>query len=147
MFSKSTRARGVIYQAPSSPYQYVKKKSWDAFWSHPQYKHSIAFFSNCSRSVTLTDLVQLKKEILGDLKNFKVTYKKKQWHNKEPAYYLKLVESKKATSSTKKLTMELFIFKKRTCFYVLNLLASANASGTDQARKVFQEFIKEFRVP
>ncbi len=145
IFSKSTSAKGVIFQAPPKPYQRIDKKNWDVFWNHPKNQNSISFFSNCSNSVAFTSLSQLKQEILNDLKNFVVVLKKKQNHQSQPAYYLQIKETNHA-SAQKKLYMEMLIFKKQICFYVLNLLVQDSESMT-KARTIFRQFIQEFRAP
>ena len=145
IFSKSTSAKGVTFQAPPKPYKRTHKKNWDVFWNHPKNQNSISFFSNCSNSVAFTSLPQLKQELLNDLKNFTVILKKKQNHQLQPAYYLQIKEMTK-TSTQKKLYMEMFIFKKQTCFYVLNLLVP-NSKFITKARTTFRQFIQEFRAP
>ena len=146
-FNKTKSARGVHFTPPPAPYHTVHKQNWDVFWVHPKNQNVISFFSNCSPTVAFTSLWQLKKELLNDLKNFTVKLKQKQNHQKQTAYYLKLKENPtRHTAPANTLSMEMLIFKKQNCFYVLSLLINKKKT-LPQAHKIFQQFIKGFQAP
>ncbi len=140
---KQSSAKGVSFKPPSAPYQKIKKKDWDAFWINPKNQAQLGFFSNCSQSIGFASLPQLQKELISELENFRLVSQTLKTHQKQAARLLKL---KKRGTLKKNITIEFFLFKKRNCFYVLNLL-TAQKNPSPESHSVFLKFIKEFRIP
>lgn len=141
---KDTKSNGIIFKAPTSPYVKIKKTTMDAQWENTKNKNILSFFSNCSSSYNFTTLNQLQTELLTDLKDFYIIKKKISLHQKKQAHYLYL---NKWLTNTHVISMHLFLFKKETCFYVLNFLNPLVKKNTHKNIPEFNKFIKEFKAP
>ena len=153
---KDQTAREVVFQPPPPPYKKVSKKGMDLYWEHPAEGASLSFFSNCSDSAPFTPLARFQKELLAELKTFRVTGVEQTQHQNQKAVRLQLKQLR-----PKILNMDLFLFRKEKCFYALNFLMPAGSSSrarphiqprapspsAQRPREVFSNFIREFRAP
>ena len=141
---KDKKAEGVVFQPPpESSYKRVQKKEMDASWENTEKGHTLSFFSNCSYAVRFTSLEIFKKDLLDELKGFRVLSKKESQYQDQKAYYIKLSQF----HSGLPINLDLFLFKKVNCLYALSFLRSVlNAESADQTL-VFKQFIREFRAP
>lgn len=141
---KDQAAQGVFFQAPSAPYKEQIKEGMDASWENSKNNNILSFFSNCSFANQFTSLEQFQKELLSGLKDFRLVNQKKTSHQDQQAYHLYLNQLRMKKQN---MSMEIFLFKKADCFYVLSfLLPNLQGSGSSQIQ-VFKNFIREFRAP
>ena len=141
---KDQTAQGVVFQAPSAPYKQTVKEGMDVAWENQKNNDTLSFFSNCSPATQFTSLKQFQKELLHGLKTFQLFNKKEVSHQNQEAYYLYLNQFKNKKKSAR---LDLFLFKKANCFYVLSFLMSTLKKYTTNRTQVFKNFIREFRAP
>ena len=142
---KDKTAQDVTYQPPPELYKKVKKEGMDMAWENSENNNTLSFFSNCSRVTRFVPLKQFKNELLSGLKAFQVRNQTETLHQDQKAFYLLLDES---NSNTQVMVMEMFLFKKANCFYVLSFLKSPSAEqNTTDPAPVFDNFIKGFQAP
>lgn len=141
---KDQPAQGVVFKAPSPPYKRAVKKGMDASWENQKNNNTLSFFSNCSPATQFTFLEQFQKELLDGLKTFRLIDKKETSHQTQKAYYLYLNQFK---VKRKTVSLNLFLFKKANCFYVLSFLTSSLGKHIANQTQVFKNFIREFRAP
>lgn len=142
---KDQKASGVVFQPPPLPYKKVIKKGMDLAWENPKTGDTLSFFSNCSSAVEFSSVTHFQKELLEGLKKFRVSNQRKSLHQGLRARFISL---KRLSSSSKKMNMRLFLFKKENCFYtVIFLTASSSKADFPDRQKVFEKFIREFRAP
>ena len=141
---KDQTAQGVVFQAPSAPYKEMVKEGMDVSWENPKNNNTLSFFSNCSFAHQFISLKQFQKELLDGLKSFRLINQKQTIHQDQKAYhlYLSQLELKNQT-----IGMEIFLFKKEDCFYVLSFLASTVSGRGSRQVQIFKNFIREFRAP
>ena len=141
---KDKTAKGVVFQAPSAPYKEMIKEGMDFSWENPKNDNTLSFFSNCSFASQFVSLEQFQKELLEGLKSFRLIDQKQTVHQAQKAHHLYLSQfgSKKQT-----IDMEIFLFKKEDCFYVLSFLGSHLSKHESHQIQVFKKFIREFRAP
>lgn len=141
---KDKRAKNVTFQPPHESYKKVEKEGMDRAWENPENSNTLSFFSNCSRVTRFMPLKQFKKELINGLDAFQIQNQIETEHQGQKAFHLLLDES---GSESQTMVMEIFLFKKGNCFYVLSFLKSlVKDSSTDQA-PIFENFIKGFRAP
>ena len=141
---KDQKAKGVIFQAPSHSYEKTIKTGMDASWENKENNNTLSFFSNCSFATRVITLKQFQKELLAGLKTFHMMSQKETRHQGQKAYYSHLSQFNVKEQAMK---MELFLFKKEKCFYVLNFLRPVLKKGHSDQIQVFENFIREFRAP
>ena len=134
----------MVFIPPPPPYKKWAKKGVDAFWKAPKNGSILSFFSNCSSTAPFASLEQFQKDILEDLKRFRVIYRDKTQHQGQKARYLKLSQ---LGAENLKITVELFLFKKESCFYALSFLSHGTKNPLSFKTLVFKNFIQEFRAP
>ena len=141
---KDKRAKGIVFQPPPEPYKRVEKEEMDMVWENPENKSTLSFFSNCSRVTRFVPLKQFQKELLDGLKTFQVRSQVETEHQDQKAVYLLLSES---GSRSQIMNMEIFLFKKEKCFYVLSFLKPLLKEHNIDQVSVFENFIKGFHAP
>ena len=141
---KDKRAKDVTFQSPPASYKEVKKEGMDRAWESVEDRSTLSFFSNCSGVVRFTPLTQFQKELLGDLKTFQLQNQIEVKHQGQKAFH-SLMSELDAGSQT--MNMELFVFKKDNCFYVLSFLKSLMKEDNTDQKQVFENFIKGFHAP
>ncbi len=140
---RDRKAEKVEFTPPPLPYKKAQHTNLDALWENAKNKSSLSFFSNCSSSLPFTSLKDLQENILSDLRSFYIFNREKKTHQGQPARYLKLTE---LNPKKRKKQIELFLFKKGSCFYVLNFIFPKQAKATVD-KTIFNNFINAFRVP
>ncbi len=142
---KDQTARGVIFQAPPKPYRKIVKKGMDFAWENSENGHTISFFSNCSSSTQFTSIEQFQKELLEELKTFRILSQNEIRHQNQKARRLHLEQK---SFEKKKMNIKLLLFKKEDCFYTLSFLTSSSSQkDTLDHQQEFENFIEEFRAP
>ncbi len=141
---KDKKAKGIVFQPPPEPYQKVEKEEMDMAWENPENNSTLSFFSNCSRVTRFVPLKQFQKELLDGLKTFQVRSQKETEHQDQKAVYLLLSES---GSGSQIMSMEIFLFKKEKCFYVLSFLKPLLKEYNIDQVSVFENFVKGFHAP
>ncbi len=141
---KDKTAKGVVFQAPPAPYKETVKEGMDFSWENPKNDDTLSFFSNCSFANQFVSLESFQKELLDGLNSFRLIDQNQTVHQGQKAYHLYLSQSglKKQT-----IGMEIFLFKKEDCFYVLSFLKSHLSKPESHQVQVFKKFIREFRAP
>lgn len=139
-YFKDQKATNIRFQPPPGGYVPVSKKEMDASWRHPEQGHTISFFSTCLKHEPQTTLTQFEREILRDFKGFKKVQTLSVSHQGLPARRLYL---KNGASQKKLQQMELLLFKKDDCFYVLIFLQQGGDSLT---LKDFEGFVEGFEL-
>ena len=140
---KDQAAKNVRFTPPPSPYKSVSKKGMDASWHNTENNSSISFFSNCFPHESWTPLSQFQQEILSELKSFRIIKTKKTTHKNEKAHHLWLKNSHRQNSTSQQY-MQLLLFKKSNCFYVLASLTRGPKQKKNE--QTFQDFIQGFEI-
>ena len=120
----------------------VSKKEMDAAWQHPATGSTISFFSTCLKHEPQTTLPQFEKEILSDFKEFKKNRALSVAHQGLVARRLHLKSLPPPPEEHQQ--MELLLFKKADCFYVLVFLQTGGPGAF--ALKDFESFVAGFEV-
>ena len=141
---KDQRAKGVTFKAPPEPYKKAVKEGMDAAWVSSKNSNTLSFFSNCSSANRFTSLKHFQEDLLSGLKDFHILNHEKTTHQGQKAHHLKL---NNIHSSTGKINIDIFFFKKKNCFYVISFLVSSSESSDSNEIKIFKDFISEFRAP
>ena len=154
---KDKPAQGVRYTPPPSPYKLIEgdgendmssnTNRADATWVNASNGNKISFYSNCSLSAHVNSLEQLEKDLLEDNSQDIKTKDRARVHQGMPARFLQMeVQNSKGNIYL----VEMFFFKKRKCFYVLNWLAPKKEGAEIKSLEPnieFSQFIKGFKVP
>ena len=139
---KDHNSKKVSFQHPLSPWEKKKKEGWEAVWQNPKNQSLISYFSSCSSSTPFTSLKDFQQDFLSGLKSVRLLKKKKILYQKQKARRLSL---KNFGSQKKQHHMEILLFKKEKCFYVLSLLVPSHKVLLEEI-KTFNQFIEEFKV-
>ena len=140
-YFKDQKATNIRFQPPPAGYVPVSKKEMDAAWQHPATGSTISFFSTCLKHEPQTTLPQFEKEILSDFKEFKTNRALSVSHQGLVARRLHL---KSLLSQKEHQQMELLLFKKADCFYVLVFFQAGGQAPF--ALKDFESFVAGFEV-
>ena len=139
---KDQPAKNTQFKAPPPPYTPMPKKGMDAFWHNLENSGSISFFSNCFKHTEWTPLTQFQKEVLSELKGFRILKTEKTKYQNKPAHHLWLQST--PVRSLPRQQMELVLFKENNCFYVLvSLIAGKN---NQFHKETFKNFVQGFQI-
>ena len=141
---KDQRAKGVTFKAPSELYKKAVKEGMDAAWVGSKSNNTLSFFSNCSSATRFTSLKHFQEDLISDLNGFQILNQEETTHQGQKAHHLKL---SKVHSSKEKTNIDIFLFKKKNCFYVISFLVPLTQNNDSSEIKVFKDFISEFRAP
>ncbi len=139
---KDHNSEKVSFQQLSSPWEKKKKEGWEAVWQNPNNQSLISYFSSCSSSIPFTSLKDFQQDFLSGLKSVRLLKQKKIFYQKQKAHRLSLRNS---GSHKQQHRMEILLFKKEQCFYVLSFLAHSHKALLKDV-KIFNQFIKGFKV-
>lgn len=134
--SKDKQDSLVTYTPPSKPYKLKSHPELDALWWNNKSKSSISYLSNCSSNSQA--LQEIQEETLSQIKKYKLLDIKK---GKRSIYTVVQIHH----PDQKKTIAALYIFQKKTCFYILNLITESQQAFNKQ-RVIFDQFIKTFTV-
>ena len=132
--------KDVQYIAPQSPFLPFKSPFVDAAWGNNNDGSSISFHTDCE-DISQTKLYDVSQQIISDLDESKIIYKKYELFNKNKALRSQ-VQGLLEGIPTK---MEFLIFRKNKCIYILNYISIE--SNFLKNHSVFHNFQKEFKVP
>ena len=141
---KDQRAKGVTFKAPSELYKKAVKEGMDAAWVHSKNNNTLSFFSNCSSATRFIALKHFQEDLVSDLKGFQILNQEETTHQGQKARRLKL---SKVHSSKEKTNIDIFLFKKKNCFYVISFLVLSAEDSDSGEIKIFEDFISEFQAP
>ena len=139
---KDRNSETVSVQELASPWKKKQKEGWEAVWQNSKSQSLISYLSNCSSSNIFTSLKDFQQDFLSGLRSFRFLKRNKIIHQGQSAHRLSL----KSVNSLKKIKqMEILLFKKEKCFYVLSFLGHSPSTLLEDI-KTFNQFIKGFKV-
>ncbi len=133
-------AENVDYQNP--PYDFLIKEnnSYDRLWIHRINGNSISYKSSCNDPLDPSLLV-LRSTTLQGIDVHQIVHSSKTTYNSREA----LQEHVRASIDGIPIEIELMIFKRNKCSYILSYWGKSK--NFSQNRNNFKEFLESFRVP
>jgi len=134
------KSRDVRYQSPPSAFQKFDASQVDAAWKNNATGGIISFVSECSSQNDLR-LESLRNEVLQGLNEEKITKEQTTTYSGREALRSSLSGTVDGVASA----LELLIFKKDGCTYILNLVSTPKTLSTDLPH--FEAFLQGFKAP
>lgn len=128
------------YQAPDASFRKLDNEQTDLAWQNEKSGNTIAVLSECSetRDPSLQDLEAEMTQVLNDHKVIQsqpLTFEERE-------ALRSLIEGKVDGISV---SVDVLTFKKNSCSYTLTYMG--RSQGFEKERKVFENFLKGFKVP
>ncbi len=132
--ARDKKAESVEYEPPPSPYKRQSRPPLDALWQRGAAGASISYLSNCS--VHDESLREIQKNVLSEIKGGRRLREKEAGQSLYSVFEFE--------NSGQKTMLALFILKKGSCSYILNLIAPSRAAFKGE-EPVFRRFIERFK--
>lgn len=136
---KPTPSKSVRLQEPSSSYRGLKIEGLDRAWRNSSSGVTLGFLSECGESSA--SLQELQSDSWNSLKSLKVLSQKELEFNSRAA----LESSVEGGLDGVKVRMQLLVFRKNSCNYILSFVGRPSAQS--QELTVFEQFKQGFVVP
>ena len=133
-------ATGLQFEAPLSPYEKTSAKDVDGAWRNSKTGSFITFLSECSEASDPT-LESVRNEVIRGVTDVQIHRSETTTYQAREALRTVVVGRVDGVSST----VDLLIFKRNGCTYVLNLVALPQSYAPDLPP--FDRFIREFKAP
>ncbi len=137
---KASKADGVKFQAPGSPFGSLNSEGADQAWLNKNNGNTIAYQSTCN-DPNDPPLDAIQNEILSVFNDVKIEKTSTTQFNGREA----LSSEAEGVVDGVKTRTELLIFKKNDCTYTLSYVGVAKRFSEDQAR--FAQFVQSFGAP
>jgi hypothetical protein len=137
---KYSKAKEVQFSPPEKPFTKTSALHVDHAWSHPTTGSIISFVSECSEQSD-PSLEVVSQNLFQSLKERKILFSKYHSFNERMAIH-QAAQGKVDGVDTR---LEVVVFKKDHCLYILNFVSSPEAYSKDNNQ--FKTFVSGFRVP
>lgn len=137
---KSKRSEGVQFEAPRAPFKKLSTSTVDVAWKNSRTGSIISFLSECSIERDLR-LEALRAEVIQGLSDEKILIEDHSMYAGRAALRSSVIGSVDGVESA----VDLLVFKKDGCSYVLSLVSTPNLIQQD--RVVFDQFLTGFQTP
>ncbi len=139
--TKVVRSKSVQFVPPSSiSFFEVAPDHLDHLWKNPKNGNSISYLSDCS-DPTDPDLDSIEQGVLHNVERLKILSHDDITYNDREALHSRA----RGRVDGVETQMEMMVFKKNGCIYVLNYVGVAKEF--EQNAKDFAEFLDQFRAP
>jgi hypothetical protein len=137
---KTSKASGVRFSEPNSPFKKIDNPTVDHGWQNPQSGNTIAYLSECNAKADVT-LAAMEGENISALTNAKIVKTENRNYNGR--------ESKESTVEGLvdgiPVKMALLVFKKNGCNYTLSYVGRKKYFEADLPR--YKTFKEKFNAP
>lgn len=137
---KYSKAKDVQFSSPNPPFTEMPAAHVDHAWSHPLTGSSISYVTECSEQSD-PPLEGVTQSLFHSLKQRQPLFSRSDSFNGRMAIH-EAAQGKVDGVDTR---LEVLVFKKDHCLYILNFVSSPEAYQKDSA--TFNKFISGFRVP
>lgn len=134
------RNNHVKYDSPAKPFEKIRNDQVDVAWKNTRTGGIISFVSECG-GATDQSLETLRSEVLQGLSEEKILNETTQSYLAREALRSSLSGSVDGVASS----IELLIFKKDGCSYILTLVSTPKTIATDKPS--FEKFLAGFEAP
>lgn len=137
---KTSKAKDVAYDSPSSPFSSVKMEGADQTWQSDKTGNTISFISECGPSADMS-LESIQTDSLSGLAAKEIKSSEEIEYNNRAA----LKTHARGKTDGVSVEVKLMIFKKNGCTYTLSY--SGVSKTFDREMTHFEKFLKEFKAP
>ncbi len=134
------KSESVKFSAPPAPFKKTQSPHVDSAWQDTASGGTISFLSDC-QNPTDPSLQNILKGVTSQLESVAFNFSNTIEYNSREALHSSL-DGKVDGVPTR---LELVVFKKNSCIYILTYAAAAPAFGLHQ--RLFANFVKEFKAP
>lgn len=138
--NRARRAEGISLRAPSSPFTKQSRDDVDAAWKNESNGNVISYISDC-QDPSDPPLDSIVQGVLSGLNQLEI--------DSRETVTIQGREGRRVSASGKvdgvPSKIDLLVFKRNTCIYVLSYVGVSEAFAADRAR--FQSFVEGFRAP
>lgn len=138
--SGSTKASGLNFSEPSSPFSKIKSEQVDYAWQSQKTGNTIAVITDCSAHSD-TPLKSLENETLAALSDIKILSTEPGMFNGRES----LMTSAEGKVDGVPVEISVLTFKKNACNYTLNYLGKKASFESEE--KEFKKFVQGFKAP
>lgn len=138
--NKTQKAVGVKLSAPTAPFQKSTGDNVDAIWRNAGNANAISFISDCG-DTSDPSLQSIEQGVLSGLYPYSYQSQKDLQFEGRAARRIQVEGQVDGVKST----VELLIFKRNSCIYILSYVGLAQHHSENQQQ--FEDFIQGFHAP
>lgn len=137
---KTEKAEGVVVTPPAKPFEAQSRDDVDAAWKNSKNGNVISYLSDC-KDPSDPPLDQIVAGVLSGIANLKIESSSSPNIQGREARRVSVKGNVDGVSTY----VELLVFKRNSCIYILNYAGVAGSAAENQ--KDFNRFIEGFRAP
>jgi len=137
---KHEKANGVKLQAPAAPFEKAKGDNVDEIWRNPKNGNAISYLSDCSDQSD-PSLLSIEQGVLSGLNPYSYESQTELTFDGRGARKSRVKGTVDGVASV----VDLLVFKRNNCIYILSYVGLQQKHSEDQQR--FDTFMERFHAP
>jgi hypothetical protein len=138
--NKLQKAAGIKFQSPEAPFEKASGENVDQIWRNPKNGNAISFLSDCSDSSD-PSLVAIEQGVLSGLYPYSYESQTQMTFDGRAARKSRIKGTVDGVASI----VDLMVYKKNNCIYILSYVGLQQKHAEDQKR--FDTFVERFHAP